>query len=1023
LIKGVDGIIHLDDNNNLIWISHIILDEKLNDIKSKGLEKISQQISKSWRGQLVYKTEIAPAEKIEDFGLRPPQIGALFAIGSHWSLSKNPATIVMPTGTGKTETILALQVANQVAKTLVIVPSKALRNQIVNKFKSFGLLKELGILTNEATYPVVGIIKKRPKTKKDLDIFKDCNVLVSIISSVSGGTANDYRKDIADIMDLLVVDEAHHVAAKTWADLKLAFSDKPILQFTATPFRNDGKLVEGSVIYSYPLRTAQEDGYFKPISFIPIHEIDQERADLEIAKTAVKKLRGDIKEGKSHQLIARCKSKERATDLIKIYEKIASDLNPQLVHSELTDTDERIENVRSGHSKIVVCVNMIGEGVDIPALKIAAVHDKHQSLAVLLQFVGRITRKGKKNLGDATVIANIADKNISGWLEQLYSEDSDWNKILREMSSDAAKEHAEFIDFLDNSESFDKTEIDDAKISQNSLRPTFSTQFFSCEEFHPKRFHEGLPNRYEIVNMWINEKTKTLYFVTRSKENIKWTNAKEVEQKDWHLFVLHFDQENKLLYLASTNKTSSHDNIAKAVGAKKQINGEDMFRSLGGIGRLVFNNLGVTKHGRKNLSFAMYTGADVKQALSETEKKGSRKSNVSGYGWENGKQITIGCSHKGRVWSKSAGTIPQFIKWASGVGRKLIDNSIDTKSVISNVLIPEYVKTLPTCEVLSIDWPIELICKSEERVIVTISGEDYELFNLDIKLINIKPLSSNLSFEIVVGEDEKSLCKYKMNIKGEAGFDISNLTSTDPILKVGKMEIPLLEYFRDYPPLVRFIDLSELDGNILLSAEDSGLVKIPKEHLISWVWPTTIDIKKESLWKKGIRREDSIQWHTAKHYIESGFDIVFDDDDAGEAADLVCIKSEKDCINLTLIHCKFSGGAYKGKRVKDVVEVASQAVRSAKWPGKIKNLVNHLEHREKRHKSDPSRSRFIKGDSNILSTILRETNFKEIRPEIVIVQPGISKTKITDNQSVVLGAASAYLKQTLGIDLSVICSK
>ena len=36
-------------------------------------------------------------------GLRLPQIGAIHAIHAHWSVSHEPATIVMPTGTGKTE--------------------------------------------------------------------------------------------------------------------------------------------------------------------------------------------------------------------------------------------------------------------------------------------------------------------------------------------------------------------------------------------------------------------------------------------------------------------------------------------------------------------------------------------------------------------------------------------------------------------------------------------------------------------------------------------------------------------------------------------------------------------------------------------------------------------------------------------------------------------------------------------------------------------------------------------------------
>ena len=40
----------------------------------------------------------------------------------------------------------------------------------------------------------------------------------------------------------------------------------------------------------------------------------------------------------------------------------------------------------------MVCVDMLGEGFDLPALKVAAIHDPHKSLGVTLQFVGRFAR-------------------------------------------------------------------------------------------------------------------------------------------------------------------------------------------------------------------------------------------------------------------------------------------------------------------------------------------------------------------------------------------------------------------------------------------------------------------------------------------------------------------------------------------------------------------------------------------------------------------------------------------------------
>lgn len=69
-------------------------------------------------------------------GLRPPQIGALYSILAHVQNSEDRAIVIMPTGTGKTETMLSTLVANQCQKLLVTVPSDSLRTQISDKFNN-----------------------------------------------------------------------------------------------------------------------------------------------------------------------------------------------------------------------------------------------------------------------------------------------------------------------------------------------------------------------------------------------------------------------------------------------------------------------------------------------------------------------------------------------------------------------------------------------------------------------------------------------------------------------------------------------------------------------------------------------------------------------------------------------------------------------------------------------------------------------------------------------------------------------
>jgi hypothetical protein len=126
---------------------------------------------------------------------------------------------------------------------------------------------------------------------------------------------------------------------------------------------------------------------------------------------------------------------------------------------------------------------------------------------------------------------------------------------------------------------------------------------------------------------------------------------------------------------------------------------------------------------------------------------------------------------------------------------------------------------------------------------------------------------------------------------------------------------------------------------------------------------------------------------------------------------------------LALVHCKFSGGQTPGERVKDVVEVCSQAVRSAKWKWRFRDLIRHILNREESFRTELRPTRFIRGQSPDLNRFIKTNRFKEVRVDIFIVQPGISIETRSADQNMVLAAAMTYLKETVGTDLTVVCSK
>lgn len=506
----------------LIWIKHPLLNN-VNDISN---------IVNSWENSLSLKKE-----NIENNteGLRRPQIGAIYSTLGHWETSNETATLVMPTGTGKTETMLSLLLTAQIKKLLVIVPTDALRKQISEKFINLGILKQLGLLSSDILYPKVGILKHRLITNEDIDSFFDsCNVIVSTAHIVTGITS-DSQKYLASKCSHLFIDEAHHVAAHTWRSFKEHFVDKKILQFTATPFRNDNKSLDGKIIFNFPLSVAQEEGYFKEINYIPINEYDVNKYDKSIAEKAVQVLDEDLRNGYNHILMARVNSKKRAKEVFEYYREYEH-YNPVEIHTGIKESDrEEIKRkILNLESRIIICVDMLGEGFDLPELKIAAFHDIKKSLAITLQLAGRFTRSSRdNNLGNASIIVNRATTETSEELESLYSQDSNWNKLLPLMSEGENKEQEEFYDFIKGFDSFPN------ELQLQNTRPALSSVIYrtNIDEWYPDNFKLGISNIDNLsrIDFDINRRENTLIIVTAEKLSVKWGKIEEVEDLLWSL--------------------------------------------------------------------------------------------------------------------------------------------------------------------------------------------------------------------------------------------------------------------------------------------------------------------------------------------------------------------------------------------------------------------------------------------------------------------------------------------------------
>lgn len=112
-----------------------------------------------------------------------------------------------------------------------------------------------------------------------------------------------------------------------------------------------------------------------------------------------------------------------------------------------------------------------------------------------------------------------------------------------------------------------------------------------------------------------------------------------------------------------------------------RIQGERVFRTFHGLKRLKLQNVGLNKN-RKGLRYTMHTGTEINEQIPDVEAKRATKSNIFGKGYEDGGLVTIGCSHKGKIWSMDSDSIEKWILWCDKLAAKILDNTIDTNTVL-----------------------------------------------------------------------------------------------------------------------------------------------------------------------------------------------------------------------------------------------------------------------------------------------------------------------------------------------------
>ncbi|WP_197519014.1 DEAD/DEAH box helicase [Mycobacterium sp. 1482292.6] len=962
----------------------------------------------SLRGAFVFAEEGAGTQ-----GLRSPQLGALHAILANRSTEgTEPTTVVMPTGTGKTDTMVAA-FCHSPRATLVMVPSDTLRTQIASNFVTLGVLPVVGAVIGSFRCPTVLVLKSGLGTAAQVDeVMRQTNVVVATAQVLSRCT-EIARARLAQHCERLYVDEAHHVAAPTWRAVADLFVGKEIVQFTATPYREDGQHLAGRIIYTYPLHLAQKNGYFARINYHSV--VDLADPDHAVAQAAIAQLRADLAAGFDHLLMARVSSITRAKQIVQLYESLAPDLRPLRLDTSFAESTRRRHrnHLVDRATRIIVCVNMLGEGYDLPALKIAAIHDPQKSLAVTLQFIGRFTRTGGDTLGEASAFVPLQVAGVDDRLRRLYGEDADWNEVISDLTQHQVGQERERTEFEQSFGSLPH------EIAMRSIHPKMSTVTYRSTSdlaWTPESIYDLFEDRLLTTQLGINNQDKVVWWVSREATSVRWGDFTSFNELVHHLYVVHVDDAAGFLYVNSTNNASTHEEVAKAVGGSDValLRGEMVYRILAKVQRRVPTNVGLLDAVSRTRRFSMHVGHDVLYAW-RGEGGTKMKTNIFAHGFANGRSVSFGASRKGRVWShEEADDIHDWIRWVEQVGPAITDESVSLDSVMSGSLLPEPATDRPPFVPLSVEWPYQLVATLSERRQLVYEGKSFPLLDSEFRL-TAHTSSGPLSFEVVTPG-------WALGYEFEFRVDeppLIRASGADAEVVTSAGTTSLAAFLTSHGLLVTFEDELVLAEQGFLLHPDREKRLYPIDAIETFDW-SNIDIRRES---QGPHRDPNTVQHRAIMVLsaEADWEIVIDDDGPGELADIVHMRRFEQELEILLTHCKYSSVPEPGARIADFYDVCGQAMKMNRAKSMPDQLTRRLLRRETERQSE-GKTGLLTGSVDLLAAVVRESRFRKLRMTVAIVQPGLSKSRVTDDIRALLGATDRFLTETYGMKLRVIAT-
>ena len=296
------------------------------------------------------------------------------------------ALLVSATGTGKTYLSAFDVLATKPKKVLFVAHRKRILEASRKSFEK--------VLGNRYTYSIYGGSEKN-------------------VSSCTFAMVNTLNNRLNDFdpseFDYIVIDEAHRTGANSYRKILDYFKPHFCMGMTATPSRTDGydvyALFNHVIAFRITLQNALDEDMLAPFHYFGIADlaVDDETIDdvslftkltsTERVNHIVQKIEEYTVEKDNRRGLIFCNRNEEASELSRMFNERG--YRTVAISGETSDEERnrQIKRLEDGEIEYIFSVDILNEGVDIPALNQIIMLRRTESAIVFVQQLGRGLRK------------------------------------------------------------------------------------------------------------------------------------------------------------------------------------------------------------------------------------------------------------------------------------------------------------------------------------------------------------------------------------------------------------------------------------------------------------------------------------------------------------------------------------------------------------------------------------------------------------------------------------------------------